>query len=80
MLLALGAAVSGYLGYRLHDLWVPAALACAVVAAQFALFQLGGTPAVELELYVFSLILNLIVFYATFGIGRAIAQRRKGVR
>jgi hypothetical protein len=79
LLLALGAIVSGYLGYRLYDMWVPAAFACAVVAIQFVAFQLlqGGT---RIELYAFSLIMNLLVFYATFGIGRAIAQRRRGMR
>jgi hypothetical protein len=37
-----------------------------------------------LELLVFSMALNLVVYYATYGIGRALAerfkQRRKGVR
>jgi hypothetical protein len=85
MLFWAGAVVSGYLGYRLLDWWVPAVVACAVVAAQFAMFEmvLAGRGA-GAELYAFSLVLNLVMFYATFGIGRAIGQRlqqrRKGVR
>ena len=77
MLLALGALVSGYFGYRTGDIWMPAALAGAVVATQYALFETSG-QSMRLELYAFSMILNLVVFYATFGIGRAIAQYRKG--
>jgi hypothetical protein len=85
MLIWAGAVLSGFLGYRLHEWWTAAAVACAVVAVQFAMFQLvlesrGTTP----ELYAFSLALNLVVYYATFSIGRAIGQRlgqrRKGVR
>lgn len=87
MLFWIGAAVSGYLGYRLLDWWVPAAVACAVVALQFAMFQfvLGGRSS-GAELYAFSLVLNLVVYFAVFGIGRSIGQRlqqrrsRKGVR
>lgn len=83
MLLWIGAAVSGFLGYRLHDWWVPAAVACAVVALQAVAFRslLGGQNG-GLELLAFSLVINLVVFYATFGIGRTIRQRllqrRKG--
>jgi hypothetical protein len=85
MLFWVGAVASGYLGYRLLDWWVPAAVACAVVALQFVMFQLvlAGRSSGP-ELYAFSLVLNLLVYYATFGIGRSIGQRlrqrRKGVR
>ena len=34
MLFWIGAVVSAYLGYKLQDWWVPAAVACAVVAVQ----------------------------------------------
>jgi hypothetical protein len=85
MLFWVGAVVSGYLGYRLLDWWVPAAVACVVVALQFVMFQMvlsGRTTSAEL--YMFSLLLNLVVYYATFGIGRSLGQRlskrRKGVR
>ena len=80
----LGAVFSAYLGYRLHDWWVPAAVAGVVVAGQFALLQMvagGGGPIAQL--IGFSL-MDLVMFYATFGIGRTIGQRleqrRKGVR
>jgi hypothetical protein len=80
-----GAVASAYVGFRLFDWWVPALVACAVVAIQFVLFKtvLDGKGS-GLELLVFSMALNLVVYYATYGIGRAMAerfkQRRKGVR
>ena len=37
-----GAVFSAYLGYKLHDWWVPAAVACVVAAGQFALFQMAA--------------------------------------
>ncbi len=82
LLFWVGAAASAYLGYRLHDWWVPAAVAGVVVAGQLALLQMAaGGPSVQL--LGFSL-MNLVMFYATFGIGRTIGQRRsprrKGVR
>ena len=73
----LGALFSAYLGYRLHDWWVPAAVACVVAAGQFALLQMaagGGGPIAQL--IGFSL-MDLVMFYATFGIGRTIGQRLK---
>jgi len=80
----LGAVFSAYLGYRLHDWWVPVAVAGVVAAGQFALLQMaagGGGPIVQL--IGFSL-MDLVMFYATFGIGRTLGQRlqqrRKGVR
>jgi hypothetical protein len=83
MLLWIGAVVSGVLGYRLHAWWSPAVVACAAVALQAVAFrsliegQRGG-----LELLVISFAINLLMFHATFGIGRAIRQRfnqrRKG--
>jgi hypothetical protein len=85
MLFWVGAVVSGYLGYRLLDWWVPAVLACVVVAFQFVSFQMMFTGRGSgAEFYAFSLLLNVVVFYATFSIGRGIGQRfkrrRKGVR
>jgi hypothetical protein len=79
MLFWLGTILSGYLGYRMHQWWVPAALSVLVAAAQAVQFRGSGY-----ELIVLSLILNLVVFHATFGIGQAlgqrIRQRRKGTR
>ena len=78
MLLWIGAVVSGVLGYRLHEWWVPSAVACVVVAVQAIMFRslLGGQGG-GLELLAFSLLINLLMFYATFGIGRSIGQRRR---
>lgn len=81
MLFWVGAVLCGFLGYRLHEWWVPAAVAGVVVAMQAMLFRgvLGGQYA-GVELLALSLLMNLVMFYATFGVGRAIGQRRKGVR
>ena len=79
----LGAVLSAYLGYKLHDWWMPVAVAGVVAAGQLALLQMtaGGGPIAQL--IGFSL-MDLVMFYATFGIGRGIGQRlqqrRKGVR
>ena len=80
----IGAVLSAYLGYRLHDWWVPAAVAGAAVAGQFALFQIAaGSWGPSIQLIGFGL-MDLVMFYATFGIGRSLGQRRmrrrKGVR
>ena len=80
MIMALGAVVSGYLGFRRFEMWVPTAISCVIVAIQFAMFQVGNNPDVRLGLYVFSFMLSLFVCYATYGIGRAIAQRWRGKR
>ena len=76
MLFWAGAVLTGFLGYKRLDWWVPAATACAVAAGQFFYVQtlLGGHGA-RLEL-LFSLILNLAMYYATFSIGRALGERR----
>ena len=83
LLFWVGAVASAYLGYRLHDWWVPVAVACVVVAGQFALLQMAaGSRGPIVQLLGFSL-MDLVMFYATFGIGRTIGQRfkrRKGVR
>jgi len=78
MIMVLGAAVSGYLGFRRYEMWVPTAIACVIVAIQFAMFRVGNNPDVRVELYAFSFMLSLFVCYATYGIGRAIAQRFRG--
>ena len=72
-----GAVLSAYLGYRLHDWWVPAAVACVVVAGQFALFQMAaGSWGPSAQLLGFGL-MNLVMFYATFGIGHSIGRRKR---
>ena len=80
MIMALGALISGYLGFRRYEIWVPTAISCVIVAIQFAMFQVGNNSDVRVELYVFSFMLSLFVCYATYGIGRAIAQRFKSKR
>ena len=72
-----GAALCAYLGYKLYDWWVPTAVACVVVAGQFALFQMAaGSWGPSIQLLGFSL-MDLVMFCATFGIGRSIGQRRR---
>jgi uncharacterized membrane protein len=80
----IGAVLSAYLGYRLHAWWVPAAVALVAVAGQFALFQMAaGGWGPGIQMIGFGL-MDLVMFYATFGIGRSLGQRRmqrrKGVR
>jgi len=84
LLFWIGAVANSYLGYKLHAWWVPAAVACVVAAGQFVLFQMaagGWGPSVQLFGYG---LMDLVMFYATFGIGRSIGQRRnrwrRGVR
>ena len=80
MIMALGAVISGYLGFRMYEMWVPTAIACAIIAVQFAMFQVGSNPGAGAELYLFSFLLSLLLCYATFSIGRAIGQRRRRKR
>jgi hypothetical protein len=80
----MGAGVCAYLGYKLHDWWVPAAVAVAVAAGQFALFEtIGGGRGPGAQLIAFAA-MDLVMFHATFGIGRGLGQRRlkrrKGLR
>jgi hypothetical protein len=70
-----GAVLSAILGYKQLEWWVPVVIAGAVAAAQFFMFHgLLGAQGAGFEL-VFSLILNLTMYIATFSIGRAIGQR-----
>jgi hypothetical protein len=85
MVFWLGVILSGFLGYKLLGWWVPAVLAVLMAVAQALLFRMVlGDQGSGYELLVFSLILNLVVYYAMFGIGQAIgqrvSQRRKGRR
>jgi hypothetical protein len=77
LLFWVGAVLCAYLGYKLYDWWVPTAVACAVAAGQFVLFQMAaGSWGPSIQLLGFSL-MDLVMFYATFGIGRSIGQRRR---
>ena len=83
MIMALGAVISGYLGFRRYDTWVPTAISCVIVAIQVAMFRVGNIPDERVALYASSfmtLMLSLFLCYATYGIGRAIAQRFKSKR
>lgn len=72
-----GALLSAYLGYRQHEWWMPAAVAGAALAGQFVLFQMvGGSWGPSAQLLGYGL-MNLVMFFATFGIGRS-AGRLKG--
>jgi hypothetical protein len=79
-----GAVLSAYLGYKLYDWWVPAAVAGVALAGQFALFQAAaGNWGPSAQLFGYSL-MDLVMFYATFGIGGSLGRRwsklRKGAR
>ena len=78
-----GAMLSAWLGYKLQDWWVPTALTAIALAGQFVMLQTDGFGGPRIELMVFGL-MDLIMFHATFGIGRSIGQRfskrRKGAR
>lgn len=77
MLFWAGSILAGFVGYKLLDWWVPAVIAGAVAAGQFFLLQtMLGEHGARFELVLFSLILNLMMYYATFSIGRALGQRR----
>lgn len=80
----IGAAVSAWLGYKMQHWWVPTAVTTAALAGQLAMLEkAGGTGGPSIELIIFGL-MDVIMFHATFGIGRSIAQRfskrRKGAR
>lgn len=82
MLFWIGAALCGYLGYRLLEWWVPSAVSIAVVVVQAVLLRALLSTGGGYELLAFSLLINLLMFHATFSIGRALGQRlrrRKGV-
>jgi hypothetical protein len=84
LLFWVGAGICAYLGYRLHGWWVPAAVAVAVGAGQLVLFAMvGGSKGPGAQLIAFAA-MDLVMFHATFGIGRSVGQRRlkrrKGIR
>jgi hypothetical protein len=76
MLLWIGAGIAGFLGFRLYGWWVPAALACVEFALQSVI--LGGTfGGFDLVQALFlNAAMSLIMFYATFSIGRALGEWR----
>jgi hypothetical protein len=77
-----GAALCAYLGYKLYDWWLPAIAAAVVAASQLALLQTSGDRGPVLQMVAFA-IMDLLMFHATFAIGRGLGlrrQRRRGVR
>ncbi len=84
MLLLLGAVVSGFLGYRLMGWWVPAAVACAVLAMQAVSFQgvlsTAGSTSGYVQILAMSGAMSLLMFYATFSMGRSWGLRRRRKR
>jgi hypothetical protein len=84
MLLLTGALVSGFLGYKLMGWWVPAAVACAVLAMQAVSFQgvlsTAGSPSGYVQILAMSGAMSLLMFYATFSMGRSWGLRRRRKR
>lgn len=80
LLFWVGALLSAYLGYKMHAWWIPAVVAVVVAAGQLGLFQMtGGGGGPSAQLVGFGL-MDVVMFFATFGIGRSIGQRRLGRR
>ena len=81
MLLLTGALLSGFLGYRLLGWWAPAAVACAVLALQAVSYQgvvsNSGSLSGLLQILAISGLMSLIMFYATFSMGRSFGLRRR---
>lgn len=81
MLLLTGALVSGFLGYKLLGWWAPAAVACAVLAMQAVSYQgvlsTSGNVSGFVQILALSGVMSLIMFYATFSMGRSLGLRRR---
>lgn len=82
MLLLTGAVLSAFLGYKLLGWWAPGAVACAVLAAQAVSYQgvLASGLFEFVQILVLSGLMSLVMFYATYSIGRSIGRWRRGVR
>jgi hypothetical protein len=84
MLLVTGAALSAFLGYRLLGWWAPTAVAATVLVAQAVAYQgvLSGRSGLSefAQVLVLSGLMSVVLFYATFSIGRSLGRWRKGVR
>jgi hypothetical protein len=76
MLFWAGAGVCAYLGFKLYDWWAPTAVAVAVAVGQFVVFEtIGASRGPTAQLIAFAA-MDLVMFHATFGIGRGLGQRR----
>jgi hypothetical protein len=84
MLLVIGAAVSGFLGDKLMGWWVPAALAAATLALQAVSYQGvlsgGGGTSGFVQILAMSALMSLLMYYATFSMGRSWGLRRQRKR
>jgi hypothetical protein len=84
MLLVTGATLSAFLGYRLLGWWAPAVVAATILVAQAVAYQgvLSGRSVLAefAQVLVLSGLMSVVLFYATFSIGRSLGQWRKGVR
>jgi hypothetical protein len=84
MLLLAGALVSAFLGYKLMGWWAPAAVACAVLALQAVSYQgvvsTSGSVSGFAQILAMSGLMSLIMFYATFSMGRSLGLRRRRKR
>jgi hypothetical protein len=81
MLLVAGALVSAFLGYRLLGWWAPAAVAAAVLALQAVSYQgvvsTTGSVSGFVHILAISGLMSLLMFYATFSMGRSLGLRRR---
>ena len=79
MLLVAGALVSAFLGYRLLGWWVPAVVAGIVVALQAVSYQgvvsTSGSMGGYVQILAISGAMSLLMFYATFSMGRSLGLR-----
>jgi hypothetical protein len=81
MLLVVGALVSGFLGYRLLGWWAPAVVAGIVLALQAVSYQgvvsTSGSMGGYVQILVISGAMSLLMFYATFSMGRSLGLKRR---
>jgi hypothetical protein len=81
MILVAGALLSGFLGYRLMGRWVPAAVACVVLALTAVSYQGVLSTADGMTTFIQILAMtgltSLFVCYAVFSMGRSLGLRWK---
>jgi hypothetical protein len=84
MLLVAGAVVSAYFGYKLMGWWVPAAVAAATLTLQAVSYQGvlagGGGVGGFVQILAMSAVMSLLMYYATFSMGRSLGLRRRRKR
>jgi hypothetical protein len=84
MLIVMGAMVSAYFGYKLTGWWVPSAIAAATLALQAVSYQGvlsgGGGTSGFVQILALSGLMSLLMYYATFSMGRSLGLRRQRKR